>query len=443
MPHYRKFILFALVLAMLLTGCSMPTLNELYCLPNRSNSDNNLQEVIDEAMEDLQYSAPISGANQQTVQSADLDGDGKDEYLLFAKDTSEKTLKILIFSELAVGYVLMDTIEGFGFAFEFVEYAQVDDRPGLEIVVGRQVSEQVVRSVAVYRFTSGFARQLMNASYFRMVTEDFDSNGREELFLISPGQTEDSPASATLYTYEDGEFFRSAEMELSAPADALKRVTVNTLANGSKAVFACSAMAEDQLTTDILGAAGTEITPVLLDFKTETLNNYFIYPEDIDGDGMAELPVLQPMKVPSDAKAQYLIQWHAISAAGEITRKLSTYHNHKEGWYLRLDFDWASRATVVQKDDSYTFHMWSENGNYTRELFTILILTGPDREAQAKLDGRHLLYRGETEIYVMLFNEGADLDEEKLLSSFRQIRMDWNNEEDREEEDEKGSDSGR
>ena len=112
MRAYLKLILPALMLALLLTGCSMPTLDELYCLPKRSNSDSNLQEVIDEAMSGLQYSAPISGSNQQTVQAADLDGDGKDEYLLFAKDTSEKPLKILIFSEIAVGYVLMDTIEG-------------------------------------------------------------------------------------------------------------------------------------------------------------------------------------------------------------------------------------------------------------------------------------------------------------------------------------------
>ena len=98
-----KIIILILALSALLTGCNMPTVDQLYCLPKRYSADSNLQQVIDEAMEDLQYCAPISGNNQQTVQSADLDGDGKDEYLLFAKDNSEKPLKILIFSEIALG----------------------------------------------------------------------------------------------------------------------------------------------------------------------------------------------------------------------------------------------------------------------------------------------------------------------------------------------------
>ena len=74
-----KILLLVLVLSTLLSGCNMPTLDQLYCIPKRHSTDSNLQEVIDEKMGDLQYCAPISGNNQQTVQSADLDGDGKAE----------------------------------------------------------------------------------------------------------------------------------------------------------------------------------------------------------------------------------------------------------------------------------------------------------------------------------------------------------------------------
>ncbi len=441
MGRIRKFILSALALALLLTGCSMPTLDELYCLPNRANTDSNLQEVIDEAMKGLQYSAPISGANQQTVQAADLDGDGKDEYLLFAKDNSEKPLKILIFSEIAVGYVLMDTIEGFGFAFEFVEYANVDDRPGLEIIVGRQVSDQVVRSVSVYRFTSGFSRQLMSSTYFRMATEDFDSNGQDELLLISPGQSDDSPAIATLYTYRNEEFFRSAEMELSVSADALKRVVLSTLSDGTYAVYASAALSEEQLITDVFIISNEQVMPVLMGFKTKILGNYYIYPEDIDGDGVMEMPSLEPMQVPADAKEQYYIDWHAVNANGEMTKKLSTYHNFMDGWYMRLSLDWAAQLAVLQTEDAYAFHLWNDNGSRTKELFSILILTGPDREEHAKLEGRYLLHRGETKIYVLELPEKSDLDVKELVSSFRLVRMDWNNEDNREEDNEKSSDS--
>lgn len=444
MARYCKFILPLLVLAMLLSGCSMPTVDELYCLPKRYNADSNLQEVIDEAMDNLQYCAPISGNNQQTVQSADLDGDGKDEYLLFAKDSSEKPLKILIFSEIAVGYVLMDTIEGYGFAFEFVEYANVDDRPGLDIIVGRQVSDQVVRSVSVYRFTSGFSRQLMTASYSRIITTDFDANGMEDLFLIHPGQTEDSPASAVLYAFREDEIRRSAEVSLSAPASELRRVTLGMLQDGTSAVFASFVPDETQLLTDILTAADHRILPLQMQIPVLTLDNYYLYPEDIDGDGVIELPSVQKLPVPVDAEEQFCITWYALDAYGKQNHKLSTYHNYDEGWYLRLEQSFLEQLTVLETEDQYRFGLRTKDAEEFVELFTIWVLTGPDREQQATLEGRTLLYKGETEVYAMSFAENMEEDVKKqLLDSFRLIRMDWNSDDNREEENEKGSDSGR
>ena len=164
MRRYVKFIPLLLLTALLFTGCGLRTVDQLYCLPRRSQVHNELQPVIDEAMDGLAHCVPMYGENRQTVQPADLDGDGIDEYLVFAKDNSEKPLKILIFSQLASGYVLMDTIEGYGMGFDFVEYAQLDDRPGLEIVVGRQVSDQVMRNLTVYRFRETQPEQLLSVN---------------------------------------------------------------------------------------------------------------------------------------------------------------------------------------------------------------------------------------------------------------------------------------
>ena len=438
---YKISIAMAL-LALLLAGCSMPTLDDLYCLPKRANSESNLQLVIDEAMDGLQYSAPISGENQQTVQAADLDGDGKDEYLLFAKDNSEKPMKILVFSEIAVGYVLMDTIEGYGLAFDFVDYANVDDRPGLEIIVGRQVSDQVVRSVSVYRFTSGFARQLMSAPYSRVLTADFDGNEMDDLFLIYPGQTDDSPAAATLYSFKDEQMRRGPEMNLSCQVEDLKRVQQSKLSDQTQAVFISMATDDNQITTDVFAAKDGQIRQVISGHKTDTLRNYNIYPEDIDADGVINLPVLTPLHVPDGVAEQYCIQWYSLDSQGTLGHVLDTFHNHKDGWYIRLNPEWASRFTLLQTEDEFAFCLWDDSKKKVTPFFSILVLTGPDREEQALEQGRYLLYKGETEVYVMTLQvEMSDEDAKALVNSFRLIRMDWNNEEIRGDENEKGPDS--
>ena len=148
-----KFILIAVLAALvtLLSGC-MSTVDQMYCLPKRSEAFQSLQTAMDRAMEGLQYSAPLAGENQQTVQAADLNGDGKAEYIVFAKGNEDRPMRVLIFTEENGDYVLSSTIARNGSSFEQVEYVQMDGQPGLEMVVGCQVSDQVLRSVGVYRF---------------------------------------------------------------------------------------------------------------------------------------------------------------------------------------------------------------------------------------------------------------------------------------------------
>lgn len=90
-------LLVAVALVASLSGCMLKTVDQMYCLPRRSEEYKDLQAAMDRVMGGLEYCAPVQGENQQTVQMADLDGDGLSETLVFAKGTGERPLKILIF----------------------------------------------------------------------------------------------------------------------------------------------------------------------------------------------------------------------------------------------------------------------------------------------------------------------------------------------------------
>ena len=85
----RRFspVLLAGALCLLLSGCFVKTVDELYTLPRHSDEYDNLQMAIDEVMaaDGCSYSAPVSGSNQQSVQLADLDGDGEDLIWFFSR----------------------------------------------------------------------------------------------------------------------------------------------------------------------------------------------------------------------------------------------------------------------------------------------------------------------------------------------------------------------
>ena len=152
MSKQQKIIILLLTAVLILTGCSMTTVEQMYRLPKRSDAYNDLQIVIENAMSGLEYCAPLTGENQQTVQMADLNGDGQQEYILFAKGTQDKPLHIIVFSKVEESFVNTCSMECNGSAFDQVEYVDMNGDGGMEIVVGRQLSDQVIRSVCVYTF---------------------------------------------------------------------------------------------------------------------------------------------------------------------------------------------------------------------------------------------------------------------------------------------------
>ena len=225
MKRKMLLLILAMLSALLLSGCAMRTIDELYAPPKRSEEYSRLQSAIDIAMAGLTYSAPLSGENQQAVQMADLDGDGVEEYLVFAKGNSDKPMQILIFSQEEDGDVeIEDVITGNGSAFELVQYAQIDGKPGFELVVGCQVSNQLMGSVSVYSFSSGRGERLVNAGYSRLLTMDLGGSEQKELLLIQRGESDQANAVAVLYRYRNKSMVRSVEVELSRPAANVKRI---------------------------------------------------------------------------------------------------------------------------------------------------------------------------------------------------------------------------
>lgn len=435
-----RFAAFLLAAALLLSGCALQTVDQMYRIPKRSAEFYELQKAIDAVMEGLEYCAPLSGENPQAVQMADLDGDGAEEYLLFAKGTTEKPLQILIFSRAEEGYVLRDTLESHGSGFELVEYVDMDGRPGVELVVGRRVSDQVLRSLSVYSFTPHDTELLMTTNYSKFVATDLDSNGLTELMVITPDSVEGNNGVAALYSWEDGQMTRSREMSLSGVADHIKRIMVGTLHGGHPAVYVATSVDESSIITDVFAMRDGHFTNVSLSNESgtsvQTLRNYYVYADDIDDDGVLELPDLIDM-IPYDREKsgsrQYLIRWYAMDLNGGEADKMYTFHDLSAGWYLELDDDWAPRVTVSQSGGSYSFYLWQTSVSagdrvLADKLFSIEVLTGADREDRARSDNWFPLCRTEGTVYAAKLEaaaESLELTQEQLVNCFRLIFKDW------------------
>lgn len=422
--------------ALLCTGCGLRTVEEMYALPRRSYEYSQLQAAIDSAMSGLTYSAPVSGENRQTVQMADLDGDGVEEYLIFASDNSEKPLKVLIFAETGDGSCrLVETIESNGAAFEQVEYVQMDSKPGCELVIGRQVSDQVLRSVSVYTYNSGTAQQQLLIGYSKFLTCDLDENGRSELMVIRPGEEQTQRGMAVLYSFRGSQVERSTETELSKDPSNIRRISYGKLQGGTPAIFVASSADDIAIVTDVFALQEQKFTNITFsgeaDTSIGTLRNYYVYADDIDEDGILELPgiiKMKPIASWQENDQDFLLRWFSLDVNGLEMDKVYTFHNFGDGWYMELDSALATRITVDQRSGICFFNVWDAMYDEAKPVYTVYMLTGADRDEESVRGGRFPLYRTETVAFAAKLESGAEeygITEEALINSFKLIRQDW------------------
>lgn len=421
MKKFGRIFLLTIIVAMVMSGCVMRTVDELYCLPKRSQSDNDMQAVIDKAMSGLMYCSPVYGENRQMVQPADLDGDGVDEYVVLAKGGSLRQLKLLIFGQYALGYALTDTIESYGSAFDFIEFANVDNQPGDEIIVGRQVGDGVARSAAVYRFKDGDTEQLLEVSYVKFLTKDLNADGRSELITIHPGEAGDVYSKAMLYRYEDTSVRRVSELTISSAANNVKRIEPLVLQDKTLAILCVSEEGESQL-MEIISFQSGRLHHVYGPVIVNKLRDNFVYPMDADGDGDVELPELIPMPGSEESMdEERWILWFGVDAQGKRTDGMYTYYNLENKWYIHVNRTWVNQLTVTRSEGICTFYNTEEE-----VIMTIYALTGANRKEQAQQLGGVVLGSSDTITFAATTGPAAkdfDITEQRVKQMFYGLNL--------------------
>jgi len=418
----------------LFSGC-MRTTDEMYRVPKRSDSYYNLQSAIDAAISGQEYCAPRTGENQQNVQMADLDGDGESEYLVFTKNTQERPLRILVFRNDGAHFSNTDTVEFNGTAFDQVEYVDMDGDGGAEIIVGRQLSDQLVRMVSVFKLAEDGLQQLITVNYTKYLTTDLDNNKHAELFIIRPGQTDTDNGVAELYSMKNGNIERYNEVSLSQPPDKLKRIIIGKLDGGSAAVYSACAAGETSLVTDVFALRNGMLTNVALSNESgtavQTMRNFYVYADDIDNDSVVELPhlmIMKPLEDMSLSNQHHLIRWYAMTPDGAEVDKMCTYHDFVGGWYMQLQSEWASRVVVRNIGNQYDFFIWDEEYKETQLIISVYAITVQNRDASIRTDDYILLHKTDTMIYAAELHAAAydyGIDQDSLKYSFRLIQKDW------------------
>ena len=224
-------------------------------------------------------------------------------------------------------------------------------------------------------------------------------------------------------------------MNMSGPVDRLKRILVGNIHGGIPAVYVATTVEDTALITDVYTFVDGVFRNVTFSNESgtsvQTMRNYYVYADDIDNDGVVELPCLinmVPVYQSQQQDSRYLVRWYAMTADGSEVDKRYTYHDFGGGWYLELSSQGASRISVAQQGNQYTFYLWDETYERCVKLLSLWSFTGQDRQTQATSEGRFVVYSSESVTYAaQLTSDATDysVTENMVIDNFHLIHQDW------------------
>ena len=414
---WKTLVLSGVLLAALylLTGCSVPKMilnpQDLYALPTLPEKYTDLNTLLSAILDDgAEYAAPTSGTNTQPVQLVDLDGDGREEAVAFFRNPDdEKPLKIYIFTAGEDSYRQSGLIEGTGTGIYSMAYEDLNGDGRMELLVGWKIAvdQQVLE---VYTQGSGDMPALLRANYVKYITMDLDQDRRRELVVIRAD--EDGDGVADYYSWQpDGSFSSQSSARISVTMAELSqqgRVTAGMLEGEIPALFVTGVTEMPRAITDILAVRNGELSNIVLSEVTGVSSQIApycsLYPTDIDGDGLTEVPwPTQLLSLTNEGLSYQRVDWYRYDNGGNGTVVLRTYHNMEDKWYFRLPEEWVNRIWISRMaapdETSATFYILGGDEEEAEPFLRITAITGSSREYRAVRGNRFLLSRQPEIIY--------------------------------------------
>ncbi|MBR2895424.1 MAG: VCBS repeat-containing protein [Oscillospiraceae bacterium] len=440
----KWYVCLMMFLPLLLSGCMMmATVEELYALPKLPAEYQALSAQIESILaHGAETTSPTSGANLQSVQLEDLDGDGEQEAIAFFRNNNdERPMKIYIFRAVDEVYEKAFVIEGSGTSIHSIRYLDMNGDGVKELLVSWRVSAQV-QALSVYGLDNLQPVVLISTAYARYEATDLDSDDVLELVVVRSDESETGGSLADYYDWDDMSLVLCSSARLSVTVGELQWIQEGVLSSGERAVFLTGRVAGVEETsravTDILTYRDGVLSNIVLSQSTGVSSQIArfmnLQPTDIDGDGVTEVPMPAALHTESENDEKWKIYWFGYHANGTSIRRAITYHNLMDSWYLRIPDSWDGHFTVVQKNISSTEHatiFYSMRGRRLgEELLTIYTFTGENREAQAVKGERQILRRQPNVVYAVTYTQDYAhwryaIEPNELAERFSAITSQW------------------
>lgn len=354
-------MLCAAFLCVMLCGCDMFTVDtdQLLSPPELTGDMYPIQQALNESAGSgytLKY--PSSGDRRSAVILEDINGDNTFEAFAFYSTVSEETSNMHInvicrVSEDEWRSVAVQSIAAGG--VDRVDFCDLDGDGIKEILVGWEIYGSSEKQLAVYSLSGDVLSQRMLQQYTHFLCCDLDENGLDEVFVQLLNSSESSN-SASLFSIDESGVSRIAGCIMDSSVETAYEPVVSTLSSGKPAVYIDEIKGIGAITEVLCFSKGSLVNN-LLDSggsmqNSLTLRSASLRSEDINNDGIIEIPVARelPSAFNSSSEKLYYTDWCSFNGE-KLTEKMVTAVNTADGYYIIIPEKWVGAIAMEKNTD--------------------------------------------------------------------------------------------
>ena len=405
----------ALILTVILSGCEMVTFNvsELMTPPKATGEKAKIQELIEkEAGSGYTLKYPQNGNYRSAITTMDYDGDKEEEAVAFYVPAGEtQTVHMLVMDQVDGKWKTTGNFQSKSSIVERLVFSDLDGDGKKEILVGWSTFNPLVSDLTVYLVNEKKSVEIASENkYTDFLCGNFTSSDKEELLLISL-YTPDKPASASLVGLNDtkNNLYTLGSTAIDADVTTFKQLKCGNVFEGQYGVVIDGETSDGRFSTQMLYYNQYFKTLERISFSgdiptNQAYRNYAVLSEDIDDDGIFEIPHTFKMNIDdsqTDVVPAALIYWCEYTSLDTVNIDRIQATSLVYGCRFTIPSSWFNNYTayVNYSANEITFYEWTEENKTGEPLLVIKMFSPEVWNDGASATGYTELLRNDTYVY--------------------------------------------
>lgn len=453
----KRLFLLTIFMIIFLSGCSFNNfeMSNLMHPPKATGEMAEIQSLIEKTVgSDIIFKCPQNGEYKSAIIMHDIDGDAQEEVIAVYQITAQDPqTHIMLIDKVDGNWQVVKTISSKNTDLDKICFGDINGNGREDIILGWSSYTSYGKELTVIMFNNGdYVALYPNETYSDVTVNDFNSDGKSEILTLSVSKrdssnidsSENRTARARLIEFknESNDFDIIDSVLMDSTVVKYNNVQFGKLNDSQEGAVIDGTTDKSKTTTEIVywDNHRKKLMAPLYNSQTfssnEFLRDSFVQSDDINNDGIIEIPRLELSQNDSDNNIVYILSWFRYN-----TKELSTeyvdsiimndddfyifvipdkWKADKQGLYkIKLEYNSGARTMTV-------FEQVESNGHFVkgRKILEISVLQKNEYDNLADKSDYIILAQENNRVYmakVLIGDEEFSLKQDEIKNRFRII----------------------